>query len=214
MSFRDFHGNTETITRIREMLARDRFPHAVIIAGPEGAGKYTLAQMIAKAQNCLEQPRSNGLPDFCGRCGNCTRITQADDLEARFAEAVEAREAMREADKREARILIQTHPEVVIVPPDPPQMLIKVGQVRLVIDSIFYKPVEARRKVVIFTESSFMKEAANSLLKVLEEPPEYASLILLTTNPGELLPTIRSRCVNLTLSALPVAELESALEVS
>ena len=214
MSFQDFQGNHETITRIREMLARDRFPHAVIISGPEGAGKYTLAQMIAKTLNCLEQPKSDGLPDFCGRCGNCTRIAQSDDLEARFGEAVEAREAMREADKRDARIMIQTHPEVIVVPPDPPQMLIKVGQVRLVIGSVVYKPVEARRKVVIFTDSSFMKEAANSLLKVLEEPPEYATLILLTPNPGELLPTIRSRCVIFNLGALPVEELESALSTS
>lgn len=211
MPFSDFHGNTETVSRIREMLARDRFPHAAILAGPEGAGKYMLAQMIAKALNCLERLQSGGLPDFCGHCSNCSRIAQADDLEARFAEAVEAREAMREADKREARILIQTHPEVMVVPPDPPQMLIKIGQVREVIDAVYYKPVEAQRKVFIFTESSFMKEAANSLLKVLEEPPEYATLILLTTNPGELLPTIRSRGVTFTLSALPVADLESAL---
>lgn len=214
MSFQDFHGNQEAVARIREMLSRDRLPHAVIIAGPEGAGKYTLAQIIAKTLTCLERPRSDGLPDFCGHCSNCTRIAQADDLDARFTEAVETREAMREADKREARILIQTHPEVTIVPPDPPQMLIKVGQVRQVIDSLSYKPVEAKNKVVIFTESSFMKEAANSLLKVLEEPPEYASLILLTTNPGQLLPTIRSRCVIFTLGALPVKELESALAAS
>lgn len=211
MSFREFRGNQSTVVRIREMIARERFPHAVIFAGPDGAGKYTLAQMVAKALNCLQQPSTDDLPDFCGRCGNCVRIGQADDLDSRFAEAVEMREAMREADKREARILIQTHPEVLIVPPDPPQLLIKVGQIRQVIDSIFFKPVEARRKIVIFTESSFMKEAANSLLKVLEEPPEYASLILLTTNPGELLPTIRSRCVNFMLAALPVSELESAL---
>src|SRR5579872_2223867 len=153
--FSDFHGNRETLTRIREMLARDRFPHAVILAGPEGGGKYTLAQMIAKILNCLEQPVTDALPDFCGHCGNCTRIAQADDLDARFSEAVETREGMREADKREARILIQTHPEVTIVPPDPPQMLIKVCQVRQVIDSVFFKPVEGRRKVIVFTESSF-----------------------------------------------------------
>ena len=211
MSFQNFLGNSETVTRIREMLARDRFPHAVIIAGPEGSGKYTLAQMLAKMLNCLEATPSDGLPDFCGQCTNCARIAQADDLEARFAEAVETREGMRETDKREARILVQTHPEVLIVPPDPPQMLIKVGQVREVIDSVFYKPVEARRKIVIFTESSFMKEAANSLLKVLEEPPDYVSIFLLTTNPGELLPTIRSRSVTFTLGALPVGELDAAM---
>ncbi|HWC17829.1 MAG TPA: hypothetical protein VG498_12495 [Terriglobales bacterium] len=214
MSFRDFHGNPETVRRIREMIAHDRFPHALIISGPEGAGKYTLAQMMAKALNCLERPQTDDLPDFCGRCSNCSRIAESDDLDSRFAEAVETREEMREADKRDARILIQTHPEVLVVPPDPPQMLIKVGQVRQVIDSVFFKPVEARKKVIIFTESSFMKEAANSLLKVLEEPPEYASLILLTINRGELLPTIRSRCVSFTLAALPLSELEAALAVS
>ena len=214
MPFENFHGNRESVGRIREMIARDRFPHAVIISGPEGSGKYTLAQMVAKALNCLEQPRPKGLADFCGHCSNCMRIAEADDLDARFAEAVETRDGMREADKREARILIQTHPEVILVPPDPPQMLIKVGQVRQIIEAIFYKPVDGRSKIVIFTESSFMKEAANSLLKVLEEPPAYATLILLTTNPGELLPTIRSRCVTFTLGALPIPELETALAAS
>jgi len=211
MPFSDFRGNHEVVTRIRQMLAQDRFPHAVILAGPEGAGKYTLAQMIAKAMNCLEHPQSNGLPDFCGRCANCTRIAQADDLASRFAEAVEAREALRETDKKETRILVQTHPEVLVVPPDPPQMLIKIGQVRRVIETIYYRPAEASRRVYIFTESRFMKEAANSLLKVLEEPPEFATLFLLTTNVGELLPTIRSRCVNLTLAALPATEIEEHL---
>src|SRR5262245_7417969 len=212
MGFADFRGNQETVHRIREMLGRDRFPHAVIVSGPEGAGKYTLAQMCAKAMNCLEGPKTDGLPDFCARCSNCLRIGGADILEERFQEAVEAWEALREVDKKDTRILVQTHPEVMIVPPDPPQMLIKVGQIRKVIESVYFKPVEGRRKVYIFTESSFMKEAATALLKVLEEPPEFASLILLTTNPGELLPTIRSRCVSFTLSALANEEIEGYLK--
>ena len=45
MGFSDFHGNEDVVRRLREMLARDRFPHAVILAGPQGAGKYTLAEM-------------------------------------------------------------------------------------------------------------------------------------------------------------------------
>jgi len=53
MGFSDFHGNEEVVRRLREMLARDRFPQAVILAGPAGAGKYTLALMLAKAINCL-----------------------------------------------------------------------------------------------------------------------------------------------------------------
>lgn len=211
MGFHDFHGNQDTVRRLRDMLARRRLPHAVILAGPGGAGKYTLALMLAKAMNCLAAVSADGLPDFCGNCTNCVRISQSEDLEARFNEAVEARDALRETDKKETRIFVQTHPEVLIIPPDPPQMMIKVDQVRRVIAGIYYRPAEARERVYIFTDSAFMKEAANSLLKVLEEPPEFATIFLLAENPGELLPTLRSRSMTITLSALPVAEVESYL---
>jgi DNA polymerase-3 subunit delta' len=106
---------------------------------------------------------------------------------------------------------VQTHPDVLIIPPDPPQMMIKVDQVRRVIETIYYRPSEARERVYVFTDSAFMKEAANSLLKVLEEPPEFATIFLLSENPGELLPTIRSRSMIFALAALPVEEVERYL---
>ena len=212
MGFSDFLGNPATVTRLRETIAAERFPHSLILTGPRGAGKYTLALMLAKAVNCLHPTQTGGLPDFCGHCENCRRIGDSANLEARVAEAVEAREGLRETDKRETRILIQTHPDLLVVPPDPPQLLIKMGQVRQVIHVAFYRPpVESRRTFTIFTSSAFMKEAANSLLKVLEEPPEHTSLILLTENPQELLPTIRSRAVLHRLGALAASDLESLL---
>jgi DNA polymerase-3 subunit delta' len=211
MPFSDFIGNPKTVHRLREMLARNRLPHAVVLSGAHGSGKYTLALMLARAMNCLESPVSDGLPDFCGRCSNCTRIAQAQDLDARFTEAVEARENLRETDKKETRIFVQTHPDVLIIPPDPPQLMIKVDQVRHVIDTIYYRPGDAQERVYIFTDSAFMKEAANSLLKVLEEPPEFATIFLLTENPGELLPTIRSRSMTFTLGAVASAEIETLL---
>jgi len=212
VGFQDFLGNTQTVTHLRESIRVDRFPHSLILAGPRGAGKYTLALMLARAVNCLHPTESDGLPDFCGVCSNCARIADAANLEERVAEAVEARESLRETDKRETRILIQTHPDVLIVPPDPPQLQIKIGQVRQVIHVAYYRPpVESKRTFTIFTSSAFMREAANSLLKVLEEPPEHTSLILLTENPQELLPTIRSRAVVHRLGALPASELEELL---
>jgi DNA polymerase-3 subunit delta' len=120
---------------------------------------------------------------------------------------------LREVDKKETRILIQNHPDVVVIPPDPPQLLIKLGQIRSVVQRIYRLPADAPRAVYIFTSTAFMKEAANSLLKILEEPPAYAHIILLAENPGELLPTIRSRSSIFRLGALPTEEIEAVLAV-
>ncbi len=212
VGFEQFLGNAATVTHLRESIRAGRFPHSLILAGPHGAGKYTLALMLAQAVNCLESAQTDGLPDFCGRCANCVRIGEAANLEERVAEAVAARDELRETDKRETRILVQTHPDVLVIPPDPPQLLIKLGQVRHAIHAAYFRPpVEARRAFTIFTASAFMKEAANSLLKLLEEPPEHTTLFLLAENPQELLPTIRSRAVTHRLGALPSAELEALL---
>ena len=211
VNFTDFLGNQATVRRLRETLAAGRLPSAMILSGSRGAGKYTLALLLAQAANCLTPITTDGLPDACGVCANCERIAASFALDERFAEAVAAREEMRDADKKDTRILIQTHPDVLIIPPDPPQLLIKLGQVRTVIARIYRRPAQAQRAFYIFTASSFMKEAANSLLKVLEEPPEHATLILLAENPSELLPTIRSRAGVLRLGALPPAEIDALL---
>jgi DNA polymerase III subunit delta' len=211
MSFSQFHGNGEVVHQLREMLARDRFPHGVILSGPAGSGKYTLATMLARTLNCQERPFTDGLPDFCGRCSHCLRIAEAEDLAARFGEALEARDALKDSEKKETRLFVQTHPDVLVIPPDPPQMMIKVDQVRRVIEHIYFRPLEGRERVFIFTDSAFMKEAANSLLKVLEEPPEFATIFLLAENSGELLPTIRSRCMVLQLRSLSTEEIAQYL---
>lgn len=215
-TFNDFLGNTTAVEQLRTAIAAGRLPHSLMLSGPAGAGKYTLALMLAMAVECQRQPRdlwSNGvsLASFCGVCHNCTRIASVADLEDEVDKAVAAREEMRDVDKKDTRILIRPHPDVLIVPPDPPQLLIKLGQVRTIIQSSHTLPGEAPRKIFILTAASFMKEAANSLLKVLEEPPPSVHIILLAENPSELLPTIRSRCAKVHLGALPVEEIEMLL---
>jgi len=215
-NFTDFLGNTPAVESLRTAIAAGRLPHSIIIAGPAGAGKYTLALMLTLTLECLRQPRdlwSNGqaLAAFCGNCSNCTRILTAANLEEQVAAAVAAREELRETDKKDTRVLVQPHPDVLIIPPDPPQLLIKLGQVRTLIQHAHYLPAEAPRRVFILTAASMMKEAANSILKILEEPPDTAHIIILAENVGELLPTIRSRCAIVRLGALPVEEIEMLL---
>ena len=215
-TFNEFLGNASAVEHLRSAIAGGKLPHSLILAGPSGAGKYTLALMLAMAVECERQPRalwSNGqsLASFCGVCRNCTRIAEAANLEAEVEKAVAAREELRETDKKETRVLVQPHPDVLILPPDPPQLLIKLGQVRTLIQRSQYLPSEAPKKIFILTAANFMKEAANSLLKVLEEPPETVHIFILAENPGELLPTIRSRCATVRLGALPVEEIETLL---
>ena len=223
-TFNDFLGNSTAIEHLRTAIAAGRLPHSLILAGSSGAGKYTLALMLAMAVECERQPRelrsysealgSNGqsLASFCGVCHNCTRIASAANLEDEIDKAVAAREELKtEADRKDTRVLVQPHPDVLIVPPDPPQLLIKLGQIRTVIQRSHYLPNEAPRKIFILTAANMMKEAANSLLKVLEEPPATVHIIILAENPGELLPTIRSRCATVRLGALPVEEIEMLL---
>ena len=215
-TFNDFLGNSAAVEHLRSAIASGRLPHSLILAGPSGAGKYTLALMLASAIECERQPRdlwSNGqsLASFCGVCANCVRIATAANLEEQVEQALALREELREADKKDTRVLIQPHPDVLIIPPDPPQLLIKLGQIRTLIQRAHYLPNEAPRKIFILTAASFMREAANSLLKILEEPPDTVHIFLLAENPGELLPTIRSRCATIRLGALPVEEIDTLL---
>ena len=214
--FDRFLGNTAAVESLRAAIATGRLPHSLVLSGPAGAGKYTLALLLTMAVECERQPRKvspsgQELASFCGVCYNCTRIASVANLEEQVAAAVAAREELRDVDKKETRVLIQPHPDVMILPPDPPQLLIKMGQVRTLIQRSHHMPSEAPRKIFILTAASMMKEAANSLLKVLEEPPDTVHIIILAENPGELLPTIRSRCANVRLGALPVEEIEALI---
>ncbi len=215
ISFAEFVGNGSTVVHLRRAIASGRLPHSILLSGHAGSGKYTLSLLLTMALLCERQPREahadGDLAEVCGECRNCTRIAEAIDLPALVEQAVAAREEIRETDKKDTRVLIQTHPDVLILPPDPPQLLVKLGQVRTLIGGIYSLPAEAKRRVYLFPSAAFMKEAANSLLKVLEEPPEYAHIILMAEHPGELLPTIRSRCAPVRLGALSAAALESLL---
>ena len=108
------------------------------------------------------------------------------------------------------KVMADTHPDFITVQ-DPEHKNIPVKMIRQVREEMFILPNEADRKIYMIAQDLGI-EGQNALLKILEEPPSYGVFLLLTDNPEKLLPTVRSRCVELTLQALPEDVLKTALK--
>lgn len=109
------------------------------------------------------------------------------------------------------RISKNEHPDVKNVAPD--GQFIKIDQMRGLSREVFFKPFEGKRRVFIVDEAEkFKAEAANSILKTLEEPPDTSVLILISSRPNDLLPTIRSRCQMYRFAPLPPEDIERLLQ--
>ena len=108
------------------------------------------------------------------------------------------------------KVMADTHPDFITVK-DPEHKNIPVKMIREVREEMFILPNEADRKIYMIAQDLGI-EGQNALLKILEEPPSYGVFMLLTDNPEKLLPTVRSRCVELTLQALPEEILKNALK--
>ncbi|MBI4465283.1 MAG: hypothetical protein HY647_11315 [Acidobacteria bacterium] len=200
MGFEEFCGNPGAVQWLRSLLANDRLPHAVILSGPRGVGRYTLAQMLAKALHCLE--REN---DFCGLCRNCRTIALADDRQAALERAEQEREKLSRRP-REIPLLLQYHPDVIVLPPNGPLRLFQIEQARYLKQALTFVSASGRRRVFVVPDAERMDAAAaNSLLKSLEEPPPQVLLLLTASSESALLPTVRSRCVTLSLHSVPPA---------
>jgi len=216
VSFSEFIGNQRVVTALRGMLAAERVPHAMLFSGPRGVGKFTLARMFAQAANCERLP-----DDFCGECAPCRRIGLLADPRPLIEQGLAQRgERPDSATVERVPLLLETHPDVWAIVPDPvrpkdpvARPVLHVGQLRAIQRAAYFKP-QGRRRVFILDGAETMRwDLASIFLKVLEEPPESATLILLAPSPFQLLPTIRSRCLQFSFSPLAASEVESILGV-
>lgn len=204
MTFADFVGNARVLSVVQRMLTSGRIPHALLFAGPRGVGKFTLATLFARAANCERKPG-----DICGTCSNCRVLAALDDLMELERAALEARGPAKPDD---VPLILCPHPSVSVLVPDGP--FIRVAQMRHVVRQAYTMPAGGRRNVFLIDQAERLRfDYADVLLKVLEEPPEHTTLILVTASPFELRPTIRSRCIPLHFAPLTSAEIESYLRV-
>ena len=182
MPLADFVSQQDVVTLLQRSLERGRLGHAYLFTGQDLAELESVGLALAQTLNCAQPPQTaaNGTPlDACGQCPSCRKITTV------------------------------SHPDVMVVKPESKLRQIKIGQIvrrpgsppRVLHDLVLNKPVEGGYKVALLVAADRLNEdAANSLLKTLEEPPARTVFVLLSTEPGRLLDTIRSRCLRLNFA--------------
>jgi len=191
--FRNFYGNAKAAEALYALTQQERIPQTILVSGPEGVGKATLARRFAAAL-----------------IGGAEKIEKDDLSLAPNAETVAEREKWPADKRNEDPLLFASHPDFVTFAPDGPLRQLSIEQMRLLKERAQFKPLHGTRRVFLIDHIDRANEqAANSLLKTLEEPPPHLILILTAENPYDLLPTIRSRAVSFHLGRVTNQEMRA-----
>jgi len=187
-------GNDEVKESLRRLMTGGRIPGSLLFTGEEGIGKKLFALELAKALNC----RNRSEVEACDECSSCKRIRNST-----FP-------PFSSADDNKDRMIWSEHADVAMVRPY--KQIIRVKPMRELEREANFRPFEGVARIFIVEDADYMNDqAANALLKTLEEPPATSHLILTTTNPMALLATIRSRCQIIRFAPIPASEIEKFL---
>ena len=177
-------GQTRAVSLLERSLDKETLAHAYLFVGPHHVGKMTLALNLAQALNCEAAERP------CGMCASCQKIVSAKHADVQIISLI------HNGDTAEARSRVE----------------IGIDQIRELQHSSNLPPFEGKYKIFIIDEAEFLSsEAANCLLKTLEEPVGKVVFILLTTSDRLLPATVVSRCQRLELAPVGADEVETAL---
>jgi DNA polymerase III subunit delta' len=191
--FPGFHGNEKIAQSLEQLTNQERLPQTLLFAGPEGVGKATLARRFAAAL-----------------LGGADKIERDDLSLPGNLDIVTEREKWVAEKRNEDPLLFATYPDFVTFPPDGPLRQISIPQMRTLKERGQFKPLRGKRRVFLIDHIDRANEqAANSLLKTLEEPPDHLILIMTAENAYDLLPTIRSRAVPFQLAPLSNDEMRA-----
>ncbi len=184
MPFHTIIGHQRPIKWLQTAVATNHLGHAYLFHGEPAIGKRQTALALAQLLHC-ENPQGDTTPDACGTCRSCHQIQQA------------------------------IHPDCLIIQPENGQKQnsrIKIDQIRAIEHVVIYRPLVGSYKICVIDEADTMTvEAANALLKTLEDPPDHCLFLVISSRPEHLLPTIRSRCIALRFAPLAVHVIDEFL---
>ena len=214
MPLRPLYGHEGIRNRLVGAVASGRLPQALLFEGPSGVGKQRLALWLAQAMLC-EGERGKGNGEGCGICQPCKMILNLSHPDVHWFVPVEITRKGADADKQVELVQDALVEEMAARRQQPlyqaPSGLASHGiaSVRLLARQLYLTPALARRKVFIIGDAERLvpqranPEAANALLKALEEPPPDTWFVLTSSQPDALLPTIVSRVVRVRVARVP-----------
>ncbi|MDB4914180.1 MAG: holB [Gemmatimonadetes bacterium] len=209
------YGHTVLRTRFDDAIRRDALPGSLLLHGPLGVGKQRLALWLGQRLLC-----SGSDPKPCGTCQHCRYALAGThpDLHWFFP-----RPRPKDSDASPAKIAddfreaIGERTKTGVYAPPAPEEGIYISTVRAMVQSASMAPAIAERKVYVLGDAERMvlregaEEAAGPFLKLLEEPSAKTTLILTTSEPGALIPTIRSRLLAVRVAPLGSADVDAVL---
>ena len=186
MSLSQVEHQSRALEALNGALAAQQVHHAWLFVGPEGVGKELTAIALTQALCCPEKPFVG-----CGTCSSCKRIEKNSHPDVTWL--------MPEDEQVKRGLAGRSDFDHV------PSRDIRIEQIRKLQERLSFRPVESKFRVaLLFTAHAMNPPAQNALLKTLEEPGRDTVLILISSAPDKLLPTIRSRCAKAQFGPLPV----------
>jgi len=221
LAWKDIIGQSTVKNLLQRAILENKVSHAYCFIGPEGVGKEPVAIEFAKTVNCEEPVLSNGKIDACGSCVSCRMMSSLQHPNVQIIYSLPSPKAMDSrkdniSDKLSDEQIAEIQEQNSIKATDAYHKIqlgkatqIKIAQIREVKRSLSLAPnSQGRRFILLFKAEEMTTESANAFLKTLEEPHPETTIIMTTSEPQSILPTILSRCQQVYFRTLPDDELE------